>query len=127
MKLIEKAKETSKELKRDIKAIYFAYKRPELPWYTKTLAAVVVGYALSPIDLIPDFIPILGYLDDLVLIPLGIYFVVKLIPEDIMDQCRVQSEESFKNSKPKGWIAGSVIALLWIFIIFAIALKIFKK
>jgi uncharacterized membrane protein YkvA (DUF1232 family) len=65
-------------------AIYLAYKDPRVPWYAKLLATCVVAYALSPVDLIPDFIPILGYLDDLILVPLGIYLVIKMIPDEVM-------------------------------------------
>lgn len=124
---MEKFKKKAKELKRDINALYLAYKRPEVPWYAKVLAAIIVGYALSPIDLIPDFIPVLGYLDDLLLIPAGIYFVVKLIPADIMKECRLQAEEAYRNGKPKNWIAAALIIFIWIVIISLIIYRLFLK
>jgi uncharacterized membrane protein YkvA (DUF1232 family) len=73
-----------------------------------------VGYALSPIDLIPDFIPVLGYLDDLILVPIGVAFAIRLIPRDIMNECREQSEDIFKEGKPKNWVAGGIIILIWV-------------
>lgn len=122
--ILKKFKKWAKGLKKDIKAIYLAYKRPEISWYARVLAALVVGYALSPIDLIPDFIPILGYLDDLILIPAGIYFVVKLIPPNIMEECREQAEDVFRNGKPKNWIAGTLIISIWIAVAVLIILKL---
>lgn len=89
----EKLKAKAKSLKKELKVIYLAYKRPDVPWYAKLVAGLVVGYALSPIDLIPDFVPVLGYLDDIILIPLGISLVIKLIPKNILDECRVQADE----------------------------------
>ncbi|WP_027624287.1 YkvA family protein [Clostridium lundense] len=119
-------KQKAKEIKKEIGALYLAYKRPDIPFYTKLVLIIVVGYALSPIDLIPDFIPVLGYLDDLVLIPLGIAFAVKLIPRDIMDECRQQSEDIFKKGKPKNWVVAGIIICIWIIIIGYITVKIIK-
>jgi uncharacterized membrane protein YkvA (DUF1232 family) len=113
----------AKQLKKELKVLYIAYKKPEVPWYTKALSAIVIGYALSPIDLIPDFIPVLGYLDDLLLIPLGIFFVIKLIPKEILEECRAESENAFREGKPKNWIAAGVIAGLWIFVIILLLYK----
>ena len=83
-----KLKEWARTIKRDVHAIYLAARDPRVPWYAKALALCVIGYALSPIDLIPDFIPVIGYLDDLVIVPLGILAVVKLIPPDILAEHR---------------------------------------
>lgn len=113
-------KKKAKKLKMEIGALYLAYKRPDVPLYAKIVSILVVSYALSPIDLIPDFVPILGYVDDLILIPLGIALAVKLIPENIMNECRQQSEEIFKEGKPKNWIAGGIIIFFWIIIIIII-------
>jgi uncharacterized membrane protein YkvA (DUF1232 family) len=85
---------------------------PRVPWYAKVLAACLVGYAFSPIDLIPDFIPVLGYLDDLVLIPLGIMVVRAMIPAAVLDECRVRAEQT--KGKPRNWIAAGAIVLVWI-------------
>lgn len=118
-------KQKTKKIKKNIGALYFAYKRPDVPSYAKLVSILVVGYALSPIDLIPDFIPILGYLDDLILVPLGITFAIKLIPVDIMNECRQQSENFFNYNRPKNWIAGGIIICIWIIIISYILIKIF--
>jgi uncharacterized membrane protein YkvA (DUF1232 family) len=117
-------KAKAKSLKKEVKALYLAYKRPDVPWYAKLFVLLVVGYALSPIDLIPDFIPVLGYLDDLVLIPLGVTLAVKMIPPHVMEECRVQAENIFKDGKPKNWVAGAVIILIWIAIIWLIVYSV---
>lgn len=114
----------AKKMKKEIGALYFAYKRPDVPFYAKLVSILVVCYALSPIDLIPDFIPILGYVDDLIILPLGIAFAIRLIPSDIMNECRQQSENIFKEGKPKKWIAGVIIICIWIIIIIYILMKI---
>jgi len=90
---------------------------PRVTWYAKLFAACVVGYALSPIDLIPDFIPVLGYLDDLILIPLGITLALKMIPKPILEECRERARESLNQDKPRNWIAGSVIITIWLILV----------
>src|SRR3954467_11986193 len=97
-------------LKRDVKAIYLASRDPRVPWYAKALAVVVAGYALSPIDLIPDFIPVLGYLDDVVIVPLGILAVVRLIPPEIMSEHRAAAAA---QERPVSVRAGIAIGGLW--------------
>jgi len=115
--VLEKLKIHAKQLKKEIVSLYFAYRRKDTPVGAKIVAAIVVAYALSPIDLIPDFVPLLGYLDDLILLPLGIALAVKLIPEPIMNQCRQEAEGLFKKNLPKSWKAGSIIVLFWIVIV----------
>ncbi len=110
-------KQKVKIIKRDIGALYLAYKRPDVPFYAKLVSVLVVGYALSPIDLIPDFIPVLGYLDDLILIPIGIAFTIRLIPEEIMEECRKEAENVFTDGTPKNWVAGGIIISIWIIIV----------
>jgi uncharacterized membrane protein YkvA (DUF1232 family) len=88
--MFDRIKLWARELKRDAYAVYLAARDPRTPWYVKALAAVVAAYAFSPIDLIPDFIPIVGYLDDLILVPLGIWLVVSLIPEQAMAEYRAR-------------------------------------
>ena len=112
--LIENWKKKAKQIKREIHAVYLAMKDPRTPWYARVLAAVIVGYAFSPIDLIPDPIPILGYLDDLVLLPLGILLLVKIIPTEVLDECRAKATSFDSNKKPKNWIAGSIIIAIWV-------------
>lgn len=114
----------AKIIKKEIGALYIAYKRSDVPFYAKLVSILVVGYALSPIDLIPDFIPVLGYVDDLILLPLGIALAIKLIPRDIMDECRQQSENSIYETKPKNWFAGIVIICIYIIIISLILIRI---
>ncbi|WP_223068148.1 YkvA family protein [Paenibacillus caui] len=104
----------AKKLKRQVFVLYFAYKHKETPWYAKLFALLVVAYAFSPIDLIPDFIPLLGYLDDVILIPLGVMFALKMIPEPVKQACTVLAEARMKDGKPKNWYAGSLIIMIWI-------------
>ena len=114
---LKEIKDKAKNIKKELRVIYIAYKRPDVPWYAKVVAIIVVGYALSPIDLIPDFVPVLGYLDDIILIPLGILLVVKLIPKDIVEECRKQADEVFKDGKPKNWFAGALIICIWVLLV----------
>lgn len=110
-------KERAKKLKSDIPAVFLALKHKNTPWYAKILAAVTVGYALSPVDLIPDFIPVLGYLDDVILLPAMVWLVVKLIPKDVFAECREKSEDMWSGGKPKKWYYALPIVALWILII----------
>jgi uncharacterized membrane protein YkvA (DUF1232 family) len=103
----------ARALKRDVHAIYLAANRPDVPWHAKIFAAAVAGYALSPIDLIPDFIPVLGYVDDLIIVPLGIWLVVSLIPKDVMAECRAIASEA--EPHPRGKRAAVAIVAIWIF------------
>lgn len=106
-----KLKDWVRTIKRDVHAIYLAVRDPRTPWYAKALAVCVAGYALSPIDLIPDFIPVLGYLDELVILPLGILAVVKLIPPEVMAENRAAA--ALAAERPVSRIAAMVIALIW--------------
>ncbi|SEV86888.1 YkvA family protein [[Clostridium] fimetarium] len=110
-------KERAKNLIKDIKVIYVALKHPQTPWYAKALAAMTVGYALSPIDLIPDFIPVLGYLDDMIILPAMIALTIKLIPKDVFEQCRAESEKLWTVGKTKKWYYAIPIIIIWIMII----------
>ena len=122
---MEKIKAWAKNLKRQIFILYFAYKDERVQWYVKLLAACIVAYAFSPIDLIPDFIPILGYLDDVIILPIGIMFALKMIPKSVISDCEVKAEEMMKNGKPKNWIVGSLIVLIWSVIILWLILKVY--
>ncbi|SFE07072.1 Protein of unknown function [Paenibacillus catalpae] len=112
--MIENIKMWAKQLKRKVFVLYFAYKDNRTPLYAKVFAIFVVAYAFSPIDLIPDFIPILGYLDDVILVPLGVAISLKMIPGNVIQECTVKAEERMKNGKPKNWLVGSIIILVWI-------------
>jgi uncharacterized membrane protein YkvA (DUF1232 family) len=109
--MIDRLREWSRSLKRDVHAIYLAARDPRTPWYAKALAACVAGYALSPIDLIPDFIPVLGYLDDIVIVPLGILVVVKLIPPEVLADSRAAAARA--AARPVTRRAAMVIVLIW--------------
>lgn len=110
-------KEIAKNLKYNISAIYLAYKKKDLPFLAKFFSLITVVYALSPIDLIPDFIPILGYLDDLIILPLLILISVKLIPSNIMLECQKQAKDIWKDKNPKKWYYSIPIILIWCLII----------
>ncbi len=114
---LEKLKEKARQLKRETYVLFLAYKNPATPWYAKVFGAVVVAYAFSPIDLIPDFIPILGYLDDLILVPLGIALALKMIPEEVLMAARAQADQEFIDGKPRNWVVGAVIILIWLIVL----------
>lgn len=112
--MLEQWRRWARTLKHRIHALYLAARHPRTPWYAKILALIVVGYAFSPIDLIPDPIPILGYLDDLVLLPVGIWLVLKLIPAAVWAECEAQAEHSAAAQHPRNWIAAGLIVVLWL-------------
>ncbi|MFS0864872.1 YkvA family protein [Fredinandcohnia sp. 179-A 10B2 NHS] len=123
---MEKIKVWAKRLKQQIFVLYLAYKDERVPWFAKLFTVCVVAYAFSPIDLIPDFIPILGYLDDVIIVPLGVMLALKMIPKEVIIECEVKSKEMMKNSKPKNWVVGSLIILLWSIIMFWVILKVYQ-
>jgi uncharacterized membrane protein YkvA (DUF1232 family) len=110
--MLSQIKHWARRLKRDSHAVYLAARDPRVPWYAKFLAIAVAGYALSPIDLIPDFIPVIGYLDDLVILPLGIWLVISLIPGEIMVECRAKANEAAARPNSRGGMIA--ILLLWL-------------
>ena len=121
MSVLDSAKQWARNIKRDVVALWLAARDPRVPWYAKAAAGAVAAYALSPIDLIPDFIPIIGYLDDLIIVPLGIMLAVKLVPADLMQEFR---DEATRRAKPVSkaglafmvavWILAALV-LLWLF------------
>jgi len=110
--LLEKSKAWARAIRRDVVAVWIAARDPRVPWYAKALALAVAAYALSPIDLIPDFIPVLGYLDDLIIVPLGILLVIKLVPAELMAEFR--AEAARREAAPRSTVAAVVIVLTWI-------------
>ena len=110
-------KERAGKLKTDLPALFLALKDRETPVLAKVFAGIAVAYALSPVDLIPDFIPVLGYLDDVILLPVLIVITVKLIPAPVLERCRAQSEGIWKDGKPKKWVYAIPIVLIWLVII----------
>ena len=109
-------------LKREALVLWFASRDPRAPWYAKWLAVFIVAYALSPIDLIPDFIPIVGYLDDIILLPGAIWLTLKLMPREVLmdSRARAQAWLEAHRSKPRNWIAAAAIVLLWIVVVWAL-------
>ncbi|HKU96191.1 MAG TPA: YkvA family protein [Vineibacter sp.] len=101
----------ARSLKRDVLALWLAARDPRVPWYAKLAAGAVAAYALSPIDLIPDFVPVLGYLDDLIIVPLGIILAIKLVPEPLMREFR--EEAARRAGRPRSWAGLAFIAVIW--------------
>ena len=106
-------------------ALSLALRDPRVPWYAKALAWIVVAYALSPVDLIPDFIPVLGYVDDLILIPAGIYLTLKLIPREVMEECRRRARSEPVTGKSR-LIAAAIIILIWSLVVYLVIRLIWK-
>lgn len=102
----------ARRLKVEIYALYLAYRDPRVPWYARAFAALVVGYAFSPIDLIPDAIPILGYLDDLLIVPLGIALTIRMIPPPVLAECREEARNA--EDRPVNRVAAVVVVTIWI-------------
>ena len=129
MQFIEKWKQRARRLKVEIYTLYLAYRDPRVPWYGRVFAACVVGYAFSPIDLIPDPIPVLGYLDDLVLIPLGVKVALSMIPPEVMIESRAKAQEVIRQGKPVNRAAAVVIVMIWLLLaalVIAFMLRLFK-
>ena len=113
MNLLHRLQHWARALKRDTVALYLAARDPRVPWYAKVVAACVAAYALSPIDLIPDFIPVIGYLDDIILVPLGIALAIRLIPPGLLEEHR-QSASARIAKRPVSRIGALVIIVIWI-------------
>ncbi|MDR0598705.1 MAG: DUF1232 domain-containing protein [Treponema sp.] len=124
-KIFENINIKTNELKYNLSALYLAYKRKDVPVYAKISIIITVGYALSPIDLIPDFIPVLGYLDDVIIVPLLVILSLKLIPKEIMDECRKKAKDLWKSGKPKKWYYGIPIIIVWVLVVFVIIKNLF--
>jgi uncharacterized membrane protein YkvA (DUF1232 family) len=112
MKLFERLKRWAGGLKVETYALYLAYRDPRVPWYARVFAALVVGYAFSPIDLIPDPIPFIGYLDDLILVPLGLTLAIRMIPAKVLAECREKAKE--RSKKPVNRVAAVVVVAVWL-------------
>lgn len=119
-----KLKDRARKLKMDIPAVFLAMKDKETPAGAKVMAALTVGYALSPVDLIPDFIPVLGYLDDVILLPAMIALTIKLIPESVWERCHIEAEDMWTDGKPKKWYYAIPIIVIWMLIIWMVVIRI---
>ncbi len=113
-------KERAKRLMADIPAVFLAMRRRETPLFAKALAVVVVAYALSPVDLIPDFIPVIGLLDDVILLPALIALMIKIIPAEVFAECRTEAEGMWSNGKPQKWYYALPVILIWCLLIFVV-------
>jgi uncharacterized membrane protein YkvA (DUF1232 family) len=122
--MLQQWKTKAKLIKREIYTLYIAYGKKGVPWYAKAFGALVVAYAFSPIDLIPDFIPVLGYLDDLILLPLGISLAIKMIPETVLVEARAEAALRLEAGHPQNWIAGGIIIVLWLIVIMWVIFKV---
>jgi uncharacterized membrane protein YkvA (DUF1232 family) len=128
MNIIKQWKQKVQQIKVETYALYLAYRDPRTPWYAKLLAAGVVAYAVSPIDLIPDFIPILGILDDLVIIPLGAALAIKMVPKGVMAECREKARNSMEPgaSKRTRYLAATTIIAVWCLLAALVILLAFR-
>ena len=124
--MLNQLKLWTKKLKKQLFILYLAYKDERVSWYTKVFTACVVAYAFSPIDLIPDFIPVLGYIDDIIIVPLGIMLALKMLPTSVIEDCTIKAEELIQNERPKNWVAGSIIIIVWLLIFTWSCFTVFK-
>ena len=110
------------ELKAQLLTLWFARLHPDTPWYAKALAVLVAAYAFSPIDLIPDFIPVLGYLDDAVIVPLGIWLALRLIPQHVLAESRVKADAwiAAREKRPRSYVAATVFVLVWLVVAYGL-------
>ena len=122
MSWLARLREKAALLQRETLALYYAMRDPRTPWTAKVLAGIVVGYAVSPIDLIPDFIPVLGFLDDLILLPLGIALCIRLIPAAVLADARARARES--TEKPRNYLAAAIIVAIWLAVLALLAVWI---
>jgi len=129
MQFSERIRAWARRIKRDGLTLWFARKHPATPWYARLMVAIVVAYALSPVDLIPDFIPVLGYLDDVLLLPALIWLTVRMLPEAVMTESRAQADQwlASRQTRPRS-IAGAVaIAVLWLVCLGGAALWLMRE
>lgn len=124
--MLAELKQRARHLKSETFALYLAAHDPRTPWCAKLLVAGIVAYAFSPIDLIPDFVPVLGYLDDLILIPLGITLAIKMVPHSVLADCRARAQEARQKGKPVSRVAGTVIIVIWLLLAVLFAVWAFE-
>ncbi|MEN4918549.1 YkvA family protein [Achromobacter spanius] len=128
MNITQRLKQWARKTKRDGVTLWFAGRHPLTPWYAKALGVLVVAYALSPIDLIPDFIPVLGYVDDVLLLPAFIWLSIRLLPPDVLLECRGQADEwmDTRRAKPRSWVGAALIVAIWV-IVAALAWRYYHR
>ncbi|UYO02799.1 YkvA family protein [Paenibacillus sp. PSB04] len=125
--MMEQLKAWAKQLKRQVFVLYYAYRDKRSPWYAKLFSMCVVAYAFSPIDLIPDFIPVIGYADDLVLIPLGVLAAIKMMPGEVIEDAKKKADARMNQGKPVNWTAGVLIILLWAAVLAAVLTYLYNR
>jgi uncharacterized membrane protein YkvA (DUF1232 family) len=105
---------SARQLKAEVLALYYSLRDPRTPWYARIVGALVVAYAFSPLDLIPDFVPVLGYLDDLLLLPIGVWLTLRMIPPPVMAENRIRAQAALDEKRPVSWAAAVAVVLVWI-------------
>jgi len=115
----ESWKEKAKRLKTEIYALCLSMKDQRVPWYAKLLMALIIGYAISPIDLIPDFIPVVGQIDDLIIVPAGIALVIKMIPKNVIEEYRLKATSEPINTRTK-WVVAAIVVSIWVLVIYMV-------
>ena len=122
-------KSWAKALKRDVMTLWFALKHPQTPWHARAFAFLLTAYALSPIDLIPDFIPVLGYLDDLIIVPIGVWLLIRMVPNQVVIDSRTQADEWFRQgkAKPISRLGLVIILVVWLFAAWAAYTAVFDN
>lgn len=123
---MERLRKRARQLQAETYALYFAYRDDRVSWYIKAFAACVVAYAFSPLDLIPDFVPILGYLDDLILVPLGVTLAVRIIPPEVMAESRLKARELLDRDRPRSWVAATIIVAVWLLLTTLVVRLLFR-
>ena len=125
--MLEKLKSRARTLQADVQALVVAFQDPHTPWAARAMIALVVAYALSPIDLIPDFIPVLGYLDDLILVPVGIALAIRMIPSQVLADSREAAQHAGGSQRGLEWVGAGIIVLIWILAIIVLASLIYRS
>lgn len=121
-----KTKTTWHQIKSETFVLYLAARDPRTPWYAKLPVAGIVAYAFSPIDLIPDFVPVIGYLDDLIMLPLGITLAIKMVPSSVLAECRTWAQDSIQNERPVNRAASAVIVVIWLLMAMLCAVWVYE-
>jgi uncharacterized membrane protein YkvA (DUF1232 family) len=124
MKILALWRQWARALTLETYTLYYAFRNPRTPWYARLWGAIVVAYAFSSVDLIPDFIPVLGFIDDFVLIPLGVVIARKLIPRDILMESRQLAQDRVDSKKPVNWLAGGVVIAIWVALVSFVLLRV---
>jgi uncharacterized membrane protein YkvA (DUF1232 family) len=117
---LESLKQRVQDLKCDVYALYLARGDPRIPWHAKVVIILTVAYALSPIDLIPDFIPVIGYLDDLIIVPAGIALAISLMPDNVLEEYRERAKTELKNKKINSWVGFMIVLLIWLIMLYLV-------